>query len=244
MSTKPRRRKNRPTIHDEVDDQRLHAECLARLDELGFSQLRRDHVYDFGWRYWKVGPNGLLASPLVASEYDAPVIVASCHHGHTPPSPECSCGIFYVHDMFHFTDTLDFLSGQPRFDASGIVATWGVALNGHEVDRSAERWGIRPRRTGRYRILGIMTGGPGFDLRKLRETYSCPLVEGINLKHAWAIESLWDETAPESFADVVKGHQSDRESYGTAPELSGLKQRHARESATEAAARLESKARR
>ncbi len=196
-----------PESEEEIDrDRELIRDLMIRSDlvSLGFSEMRVHNRRSFGWRMWEIDSAGRLRSPMfdTGRAVDHPSVVADCPHGHAVPSPSCGCGVYYVPSWFAFSRAVEdrLFDG----DVSGYAFTWGVAVGGVDVDPSGDRWGIRPRRTGRYRILGGLipedAPQPALPVRWLR---------GVTDRNAVAIEKLWDLGAPNNFHDVVARYQGE-----------------------------------
>ncbi|WP_168703398.1 hypothetical protein [Gordonia paraffinivorans] len=194
-----------PESEEEIErDREAIRDLMVRSDlvRLGFSEMRIRNRYRFGWRLWELGATGGLRSPFVDTGHaiDHPSIVADCPHGNRVPSPSCGCGVYFVPAWFPFRRVVDdILDG----DFSGYAVTWGVAIGGVDVDLG-NQWGIRPRRTGRFRILGGLipeeAPQPSLPVRWLR---------GFTDRNAIAVEKLWDATAPDNFGAVIARYQDE-----------------------------------
>lgn len=135
----------------------------------------------FGWRHWTLSDAGELVSPYRhdttdlagtlgehwgAARFTGNTYVCSCPHGNTPPSVECTCGIYYVDEtLAFFTDTEAWyrywrIPTHERAKVANVV-TFGRAVGESITDRvyDNETWGddSRPaRRAAAYEVLGIL----------------------------------------------------------------------------------------
>ncbi len=85
-----------------------------------------------------------------------------------------------------------------------------------EYDPGKDRWdvrGVRPRRTGRFRILAILAPPNAVDKPTLKRTFGCPVVIGpvASNEAAYAVEKRWDASAPDDFDGVRKRYADDAE---------------------------------
>lgn len=176
---------------------RLHEDGLRSL---GFSRMRIDNRHRFGWRYWELSEEGHLRSPYAhGGSIRTPIIRSACSNGHTPPHPNCTCGIYYVPSWFPFYETVRALDWTKRLQLDRVALTFGVALDGVELDPSRDRWVMKPRRTGRYRILGILSDAT-LD-GELAGFHHCPVLRGINDQQAYLLEKSADLNAPDDFGE-------------------------------------------
>ncbi|MCD2145017.1 hypothetical protein [Gordonia paraffinivorans] len=196
-----------PETEEEIErDREEIRDLMIRSDliRLGFSAMRVSNRYRFGWRLWQLAAAGGLRSPMfdTGRAVDHPSIVADCPHGHEVPSAACRCGIYFVPHWFPFNRFVEdrLFDG----DCTNYALTWGVAVGGVDVDPSGDRWGIRPRRTGRFRILGglIPEDAP-------QPSLPVPWRRGVTDRNAVAVEKLWDLGAPNNFHDVVARYQGE-----------------------------------
>ncbi|MBY4573978.1 hypothetical protein ACN94_10320 [Gordonia paraffinivorans] len=195
-----------PETEEEVErDREVIRDLMVRSDlvRLGFSSMRVHNRHSFGWRMWEIDSAGRLRSPMfdTGRAVDHPSIVADCPHGNLVPSPSCRCGVYYVAHWYPFRHAVDDLL---HGDFTGHAVTWGVAIGGVDVDPGGDQWGIRPRRTGRFRILGGLCheDAPQPEL-------PVPWRRGVTDRDAFAIEKLWDLGAPSNFHDVVARYQGE-----------------------------------
>ncbi|GAC83526.1 hypothetical protein GP2_013_00020 [Gordonia paraffinivorans NBRC 108238] len=195
-----------PESEEEVErDREALRDLLVRDDlvRLGFSAMRVSNRYRFGWRLWTLDSAGRIRSPMfdTGRAVDHPSIVADCPHGHEVPSAACRCGIYFVPHWFPFHRAVDDLLDG---DFTAHALTWGVAIGGVDVDPGGDQWGIRPRRTGRFRILGGMVPEEA-----PQPALPVPWRRGFTDRNAFAVEKLWDLGAPSNFHDVVAKYQDE-----------------------------------
>lgn len=184
--------------------------------------VRRASPQQFGWRLWLISPKDhRLVSPFTFVPYDSASITAHCKHGNVIPHPDCVCGVHYVPNVVHFSQSLKAIleSGGFRFrDATtgeeipvvipqtNVALTFGAAVGRTAYDKKQfKTWGERPMRSAEYRILHICVPDGGVSPRILEHRYNVPVTYGIDADSAIRAELRFNRRALLLEATVVAG---------------------------------------